>query len=526
MRHWVTLVTILVGLGLTVGVARASGDRALHAAGEIMDRRALFVAEAVKLSVEATVADAAGSAGLFVASEMVTEDEFGLFAESVGRKLGSVGLAYIPVVSESELSALLEEARRSDPGYGLFGLGPDGERLPPAGNGIRYPVRYFVPGPEFDLDLKGFDAATDPVWVEVLERAAGGEAVSVSPLTQLFGMPDLRGFLVVAPIVEDGRVTGFTASLSRLDALVEGELAESLAEVVIWNVTDITAVTGIPASPDPLRRSEVIEVGDRRWRIEVIPTEAARASLVGGSVWPGVLFGLLVTGGAAFAAHVGLGGVRRREEARELRRLAEEKDEFLAAISHELRTPLTVVVGMAGILEESTLGSDPEVREYVSLLRQQGKELARLVDDLLLLGRLDAEVLPMRPEVLDLNWEVERIIREVEAPPQIEMSVLGKGEVWADSLRLRHVIRHLHTNALRHAGRQVIYRIEHGLHEVRLAVIDDGPGVPEAHLPHLFTAASGSKETPGAPSTLGLGLRVSKRLATALGGDLTYRRVG
>lgn len=526
VKHWVTLLIVLVGVGLTIGVTLASSERSLREAGEIMDRRALFVAEAVKLSVGATTGEAAGAAGLFVASEEVTEIEFGLFAESVGRQVGSLGLAYIPVVPESDLSAFLDAFERSDPGYDLFALGPDGERTSPTGNGTRYPVRYYVPGPESDLDLRGFDASTDPVWVEVLERAAGGERISVSPLTQLFGVPELWGFLVMAPIIEDGRVTGFTVSVSRLDALVEGELAESLAEVVTWNVRDVTAGNGIPASPDRLRRSETLEVGDRLWRVDVIPTEAARASLAGGSAWAGVLFGLLVTGGAAFGAHLGIGTLRSREESRELRRLAEEKDEFLAAISHELRTPLTVVVGMAGIIEESTLGSDPEVREYVSLLRQQGKDLARLVDDLLLLGRLDAEVLPMRPETVDLTWEVERILREVEAPSQVEMSVVGKGEVWADPLRLRHVIRHLHTNALRHARRRVVYRIEPGLYEMRLAVVDDGPGVPETHLPHLFTAASGSKDTPGAPSSLGLGLRVSKRLAVALGGDLTYRRVG
>jgi len=525
VKHGVTLLVVLVGVGLTVGGTLASNKHAMREAGEIMDRRALFVAEAVKVSAEATTAEAAGAAGLFVASEEVTEIEFGLFAENVGRQLGSLGLGYIPVVPESDLSAFLDAVERSDSGYDLFALGPDVERLPPTGDGVHYPVRYFAQGPGFDLDLRGFDAATDPVWVEVLDRAAGGKTISVSPLTQLFGVPDLWGFLVVAPIVEADRVSGFTVSLSRLDTLVEGELAESLAEVVTWSVRDVTAGTGNPVSPDPLRRAEIIEVADRRWRVDVIPTEAARGILAGGSVLPGVLFGLLVTSGAAVGAHLGIGALRSREESRELRRLAEEKDEFLAAISHELRTPLTVVVGMAAIIEESTLGSDPEIREYVSLLRQQGKELARLVDDLLLLGRLDAEVLPMRPEVVDLTWEVERIIREVEVPSQIEVSVVGKGEVWADPLRLRHVIRHLHTNALSHGHHRLVYRIEEGLHEMRLAVVDDGPGVPETHLPYLFTAASGSKDTPGGPSSLGLGLRVSKRLAVALGGDLTYRRV-
>ncbi|MEX0698965.1 MAG: CHASE domain-containing protein, partial [Acidimicrobiia bacterium] len=475
---------------------------------------------------EATRADAAGAAGLFLASEEVTEAEFEVFAESVGRLVGNLGLAYIPVVPESELSAFLEGVRESDPAYSMFALNADGEKSPAGPDQVHYPVLYLVPGPGTDLDLRGFDAGTDPVWVEALERAAENGGVSVSPLTQLFGRPDLWGFLMVAPIAESGQVTGFTVSLSRVDALVEGKLAASLSEVVVWSVSDITATPARPASPDPLRRTETLEVGDRLWRVEVIPTEAARNALTGGPAWPNVVLGLLLTGAAAVSAHIGVGALRSREENAELRRLAEEKDQFMAAISHELRTPLTVVVGMAEILEESTLGSDPEIREYVTLLRQQGTELARLVDNLLLLGRLDAEVLPMRPETVDLAWEVERIIREVDAPPHVEVSLQGAADVWADPLRLRHVIRHLHTNAVRHAHHRVAYQIEHGLREVRLAVVDDGPGVAGAELPSLFTAASGKKDTPGGPTSLGLGLRVSKRLAIALGGDLTYRRTG
>jgi signal transduction histidine kinase len=130
----------------------------------------------------------------------------------------------------------------------------------------------------------------------------------------------------------------------------------------------------------------------------------------------------------------------------------------------------------------------------------------------------------MRPEPVDLTWEVERILRAVEAPARVEVSVARRGVVWADPLRLRHVIRHLYTNAFRHAHHKVTFRIEQGWQEVRLAIADDGPGVPDTQLPQLFTAYSGTKDTPGSPTSLGLGLRVSKRLVSALGGDLTHRR--
>ncbi|MEX1272147.1 MAG: HAMP domain-containing sensor histidine kinase, partial [Acidimicrobiia bacterium] len=171
------------------------------------------------------------------------------------------------------------------------------------------------------------------------------------------------------------------------------------------------------------------------------------------------------------------------------------------------------------------VGADPELREYVSLLRQEGRQLARLVEDLLLVGRLDANVLPIRPEVVDLDWEVERIITEVEARKHVSVSVVGEGRAWADPLRLRHIIRHLYTNALRHGGATVTIRIEGRRDEAVVVFCDDGDGVPQARLDAMFTGFSGIKETPGGPATLGLGLRVSKRLAVVLGGDLTYGRV-
>jgi signal transduction histidine kinase len=465
------------------------------------------------------------SAGLFVASEHVTESAFDRFVQSVGQHAGSLGLAFVS--DRDAAGPLVDDIAEPDPGLELFLFDQSGARVPSSSEGTGYPVWYFVPTEGSDLDLRGFDAASDPAWAEVLGRAAEDESVQISRLTQLFGVPGDWGFLAVAPVIPDAQVTGYAVSVVRLEALVEGELAESLAEVVIWDVRDITSGAVAAVSPDPLRRAQTLEVGGRVWRVEVIPTETARRrDLAGSGILPGLSVGVLLSVLAALATHLAVAAWRSRREAEEIWRLTEEKDEFLAAISHELRTPLTTVVGMAEILEESTLGADPEIREYVTLLRQEGKELAQLVEDLLLVGRLDAQVLPMRPEVVDLRWEVAHVVNAIEPSGDVRLSAVGEGKAWADPLRLRHVIRHLYTNALRHGGRTVSIRIEEKGHETLLEVCDDGPGVPQEKLYRMFTAVAGVKATPGGPSTLGLGLRVSKRLAVVLGGDLAYRREG
>lgn len=524
-KHWATVGVVVLGVAVTVAVVWAGHQRSARTAAEVVDRRALFVAEAVSSSVEATVEDAVASAALFVASEEVTEAQFNRFVEDTGPHPGALGLAYVPSVSASGFASFLDEARQSETAFSLFRLAQGGSRAITGSDPTAYPVRYFVSAPGVDLDLRGFDAESDPAWVEVLERASEREAVQVSRLTQLFGAPGQWGFLVAAPIIKEDDVAGFTVAVAPLESLVQGAMAESLAQVVVWDVRDVTRGGMTVASPDPLRRAETLQVRGRVWRVEVIPTDAARQELIGYGLVTDLAVGLLLTVLGALATHLAVTLVRGRREAVELQRLTEEKDEFLAAISHELRTPLTAVVGMAEILEESTVGADSEIREYVSLLRQEGRELARLVEDLLLIGRLDAEVLPMRPERVDLRWELERIVAETHPPRRVEVSLLGEGGAWADPVRLRHVIRHLYMNAVRHGGDRVTIRIAEDPSQARIAVCDDGPGIPDDQLDRIFTVSSGRKDTPGGPSSLGLGLRVSKRLATVLGGDLTYRRV-
>lgn len=523
-RNWVSVAILVLGLGSTAVVVSAGEARTTRTAEEIMERRALFVTEAVSSSVRETMDDALASGGLFVASGHVTESEFERFVRSIGQHPGSLGLAFVPVRDAATAAPLVDYVAESERGLELFRFDQSGARVPSSSE-TGYPVWYFVPTVGSDLDLRSFDAASDPAWVEVMGRASEEESVQVSRLTQLFGVPGDWGFLAAAPIIaDDAQLAGFAVSVVRLEALVEGELAESLAEVVVWDVRDITSGAVAVVSPDPLRGAQTLEVGGRVWRVEVIPTRTARRDLAGNGMLTGLSVGALLSVLAALAAHLAVAALRSGREAEEMRRLTVEKDEFLAAISHELRTPLTTVVGMAEILEESTVGADPEIREYVALLRQEGRELARLVEDLLLVGRLDAQVLPMRPEVVDLNWEVEHVLNDIQAPSESDLSVVGEGRAWADPLRLRHIIRHLYVNALRHGGKTVTIRIEEKPNESLLEVCDDGSGVPRERVAQIFTASSGVKDTPGGPSSLGLGLRVSKRLAVVLGGDLTYRR--
>lgn len=524
-RQRVLVVVFVVGVTVTAGLASWRSDQQARSVAALMDRRSLTVTEAVSDALEAIAGDTRSAAGLFLASRDVTEAEFAAFVDNAGQHPGSSGLAYVAVVEAQDIGGFLDESRFSFPGFELFGFAADGTRYSSEPGEERiYAVRYYREGAGAGQDLIGFDATSDPVWYETLRRAGEAGELQVSRMTQLFGARGNSGFLAVVPVRKQGEVPGFTVSVARLDTLMSGALAESLDEVVSWRVRDVTSEAELADSNDPLERRSTLEVGGRTWSLVVVPTDEGRRELMGTGMAGGVVVGLLVTFLAMIAVHETIDSSRFRRETRELIRITEEKDEFLTAVSHALRTPLTVVVGMAEILAESTVGAGDDTREYVELLLGESRELAQLVDDVLMTGRLDADVLAIRPEVVDLRWELERLVCDRPPPTSVGLTMVGDARAWVDPLRVRRVLWHLYSNTMHHGGSTVSMRIEEEPAGVMVRFVDDGPGVPEASLGHLFESPTGKKATVGGPATLGLGLRLSKRLAALLGGDLTYQR--
>src|SRR5919109_706392 len=156
---------------------------------------------------------------------------------------------------------------------------------------------------------------------------------------------------------------------------------------------------------------------------------------------------------------------------------------FLSDASHELRTPLTVVRGQLELLEDG-LGS-PEARRSLALATDELDRMRRIVDDLLLLARLD-EGMPLRREPV----EVELVVREAllrgmllarrEHRVDLEPGLFAE----ADPDRLLQVLTNLVTNAVRHAGEDATITITGRRADgiVEIAVSDTGPGIPEEEL--------------------------------------------
>lgn len=209
----------------------------------------------------------------------------------------------------------------------------------------------------------------------------------------------------------------------------------------------------------------------------------------------------------------------------QLEEVVKSKDQFVASVSHELRTPLTAVLGFAEELENNLEAYTPaDLGQFIGLIARESNILSHIIEDLLVAARADIGTLAMHPQEVD----VEHLIREVldadrdRASGQIELR--GGAMAFADPLRLRQIVRNLVTNARRYGGDAILIEVEQLADLTTIAVIDDGPGVPEERKDAIFDAYERGHTDTIQPGSVGLGLAVSRQLARMMGGDILYRR--
>jgi PAS domain S-box-containing protein len=211
-----------------------------------------------------------------------------------------------------------------------------------------------------------------------------------------------------------------------------------------------------------------------------------------------------------------------REASARLRSIDELKDTFLQAVSHDLRTPLAAVLGSALTLERDDISLSPEEeRDLIRRIAMNARKLQRLVTDLLDLDRLSRGLLEPRLMHADLADVVRTVIEESDALSEREISVEATPTpVAVDVPKVERIVENLLVNAVRHTPPEarVWVRVAPDEGGARIAVEDDGPGVPAEDRDRLFRAfergASDSEHAPGS----GIGLTLVARFAQLHGG--------
>jgi PAS domain S-box-containing protein len=236
---------------------------------------------------------------------------------------------------------------------------------------------------------------------------------------------------------------------------------------------------------------------------------------------------LMRTGGEAAAVATVEDVTERVRDQRRLEELVRSKDEFVASVSHELRTPLTAVVGFAEVLSQEW-GHMPE-KEAAKLIEdvaRESREVASIVEDLLVIARADIGTVTLLPEMIDCEYEVRRILNGLAAENMGRIQVkVEPTTAWADPIRFRQVVRNLLTNAVRYGGDDVRLYVTPVVDAVEFVVADNGNGV-DGETERIFEPYVRAHENPTQPASVGLGLAVSRSLARAMGGDLAYSRTG
>lgn len=218
----------------------------------------------------------------------------------------------------------------------------------------------------------------------------------------------------------------------------------------------------------------------------------------------------------------------------ELQRSLRMRDDFMSLVAHELRTPLNTLfletqMRSLQLKRGNVPAFDPEqMANMIKRDERQIKAMIRLIDDMLDVSRMKSGTLSIRPGKVELMGLLERVVNDLSlqaaaANTILQLSTHGPVEGWWDEFRIEQVIVNLLTNALRYGGGGTVEVDvqEVGCH-VRIDVRDHGKGIAPDYIDRIFEPYERGARS-GEPKGLGLGLYISRQLATSHGGELTVQ---
>jgi signal transduction histidine kinase len=214
---------------------------------------------------------------------------------------------------------------------------------------------------------------------------------------------------------------------------------------------------------------------------------------------------------------------------RELEEASRHKSELLANMSHELRTPLNAIIGFSQVLRERMFGQlNAKQAEYVDDILSSGYHLLALIDDVLDLSKVEAGQLELHVAPFSLRDALEQgvvMVRERATENAVEVALRpldGVDVVTGDERRVRQVIFNLLANAVKFSPEGGVVDVSAAQFngEVRVSVVDRGPGIASDEQERIFEEFHQTEAGLEQMEGTGLGLAVSKRLVELHGGRI------
>jgi signal transduction histidine kinase len=477
----------------------------------------------------------------FVEEIGVDPTAFESFTARIGGTDSAVGYGYLSAVAASEVDEFIESqtAIHGD-WYEIFGFPDDessdddlefGGAIPTdlTSREIFYPVQAFavgtvirdaVPGEPIVGELAlGLDAGFDPRWREDIASAISRDGPTISQFIslQISTIRLDRVFFVSVPVEDaDGSGQGMVMAMM-LEPLLIKELSTATTQEVDWEIVPQGSSAGITSDHV---QSFPVELPGATWSVAVTPTDTAVAALRGLPWWAVAAISAFLVLLAALAIWLYLDRRAEHRRVTALKRIADDKDRFLASVSHELRTPLTVVLGLVYELHEQPGSFSTEERDgLMGMLVEQTDELSGIVEDLLVAARSDIGKVSIHYDRVGLGDEATRAMES----SGVEAKFRGEpGFAYADSARVRQILRNLLTNAKRYGGPEVRIDFAEGAEWTEVVVADNGEGVPRDKRETIFQSYESAHVPSSDVRSVGLGLYISRNLARAMGGDLEY----
>ncbi|MBT8493206.1 MAG: GAF domain-containing sensor histidine kinase [Deltaproteobacteria bacterium] len=202
----------------------------------------------------------------------------------------------------------------------------------------------------------------------------------------------------------------------------------------------------------------------------------------------------------------------------------QERETFLATVSHEIKTPLTAVIGFIQILtEEDSAVSEDERAETLSTIAREAGDVSNLIEDLLVAARSETGSLRVNKVDVSLPAQAAQVLEGADPAKVSRVEVEFKPcRASGDPARVRQIVRNLLTNAFRYGGPDLIVRTFPEGDGCHLQVVDNGEGIPEAERDRVFERFGQATGGRTASGSTGLGLPISRLLAEAMGGSLSY----
>ncbi|CAN7277229.1 PAS domain S-box protein [Variovorax sp. LjRoot84] len=279
------------------------------------------------------------------------------------------------------------------------------------------------------------------------------------------------------------------------------------------------AATGFPDKELEIAR-EVGRYEDEGWRVRKD----------GSRFWASVVITALFD---ATGRHRGFAKVTR--DLTERRRASILEDEgrrittFLAMLGHELRNPLAPIANALAIVEHPN-AEGGTLKRMSGIISRQLKQITRLVDDLLDVGRITSGKIHLDAKPVKLSEVIAEAVETVKPMADTKRHTLALDtpakDLWisGDRARMIQVVCNLLNNAVKFTpgGGHIKVRLQAAGSDAEISVSDDGPGIPPQHLPRIFMMfAQGDQDVSRSQGGLGLGLTLVQQLVTLHGGEIS-----